>query len=531
MIVDDYSTIDMSGIEGVDRAKAPGHVRSVMGAPLRVGDKVVGVVSVRLGAQPRHFTEEELRLLLLVADRAAPAIELAGWWRRCGPAASVQKTLSRRLLTAQEEERRRLAVELHDELGQVLTAVKINLASLERSSGDAPLRRAPDGSDRFRRPRHAERARPGPRPAALRARRSRPARRAALVRRPASRATRASRRTSRSTPSRASSRSWRRPASAWPRRRSPTWRATRRPGTCGSTCSCAATGSSCASRDDGIGFDAAAARDRAIARAPPWACSGCRSASRSSGGDLEIVRTRPAAGTEVRARFPSRRAAPGHGMKPIRVLLADDHTLVRAGIRGLLQGLAGVEVVGEAGDGQEALRLAESLRPDVVLLDVGMPGLNGLEVAGRLARARRARSASSSSPCTRPRSTCCARCARAAPATCSRTRRSSELEIAVRAVARGETYLSPAVSKRVVDDYVSRTGGAADPLDALTPRQREILQLAAEGHSSKEIAQRLGLSFKTVETHRAQLMERLGVHDLAGLVRFAVRVGLVTPEG
>jgi DNA-binding CsgD family transcriptional regulator len=99
------------------------------------------------------------------------------------------------------------------------------------------------------------------------------------------------------------------------------------------------------------------------------------------------------------------------------------------------------------------------------------------------------------------------------------------------AVSRGETYLSPAVSKRVVDDYGSRTGGAADPLDALTPRQREILQLAAEGHSSKEIAQRLGLSPRTVEAHRAQLMERLDLHDVAGLVRFAVKVGLVTPGG
>ena len=106
----------------------------------------------------------------------------------------------------------------------------------------------------------------------------------------------------------------------------------------------------------------------------------------------------------------------------------------------------------------------------------------------------------------------------------------SELEIAVRAVARGETYLSPAVSKQVVADYVGRMGGARDPLDALTPRQREILQLVAEGHTSKDIAQRLGLSFKTVEGHRAQVMERLGVHDLAGLVRFAVRAGLVTPE-
>jgi DNA-binding NarL/FixJ family response regulator len=98
-------------------------------------------------------------------------------------------------------------------------------------------------------------------------------------------------------------------------------------------------------------------------------------------------------------------------------------------------------------------------------------------------------------------------------------------------VARGETYLSPIVSKRVVDEYVSRTGGATDPLDALTPRQREILQLVAEGNTSKDIAQRLHISLKTVEAHRAQLMERLGVHDLAGLVRFAVRVGLVSPEG
>jgi DNA-binding NarL/FixJ family response regulator len=213
-------------------------------------------------------------------------------------------------------------------------------------------------------------------------------------------------------------------------------------------------------------------------------------------------------------------------MTPIRVLLADDHTLVRAGIRGLLQGLPGVEVVEEAGDGQEALRLAEALRPDVVLLDVGMPGLNGLEVAGRLATIDASIRVIILSMHTSEEYVL-----RALRAGCVgyllKASAVAELELAVRAVARGETYLSPAVSKRVVDDYVSRTGGAADPLDALTPRQREILQ----GHSSKEIAQRLGLSYRTVEAHRAQLMERLGVHDLAGLVRFAVRVGLIRPEG
>ena len=217
-------------------------------------------------------------------------------------------------------------------------------------------------------------------------------------------------------------------------------------------------------------------------------------------------------------------------MKPIRALLADDHTLVRAGIRGLLRGLPGVEVVGEAEDGPEALRLAESLRPDVVLLDIGMPGLNGLEVAGRLAALDPSIRVLILSMHTSEEYVL-----RALRAGCAGylLKRSavSELEVAVRAVARGETYLSPAVSKQVVDDYVGRTGGATDPIDALTPRQREILQLVAEGNTSKEIAERLGLSFKTVEAHRAQIMERLGVRDLAGLVRFAVRVGLVAPEG
>jgi len=199
-------------------------------------------------------------------------------------------------------------------------------------------------------------------------------------------------------------------------------------------------------------------------------------------------------------------------MTPIRVLLADDHTLVRAGIRGLLQGLPGVEVVGEAGDPLQAREAIKALTPDVITLDV--PSIRVIILSMHTSEEYVLRAL---------RAGCVGYLLKASAV--------AELEVAVRAVARGETYLSPAVSKRVVDDYVSRTGGAADPLDALTPRQREILQLAAEGHSSKEIAQRLGLSPRTVEAHRAQLMERLGVHDLAGLVRFAVRVGLVGPEG
>ena len=216
-------------------------------------------------------------------------------------------------------------------------------------------------------------------------------------------------------------------------------------------------------------------------------------------------------------------------MNPIRVLLADDHTLVRAGIRSLLQGLENVEVVGEAGDGQEAVRLAEALRPDVVLLDVGMPGLNGLDVAARLATHDASIRVLILSMHTSEEYVL-----RALRAGCAgyllKGSAVAELEIAVRAVARGETYLSPAVSKHVMDDYVRRTGGATDPIDALTPRQREVLQLVAEGNTSKDIADRLGLSFKTVEAHRAQIMERLGLHDVAGLVRFAMRMGLVRPE-
>jgi len=209
-------------------------------------------------------------------------------------------------------------------------------------------------------------------------------------------------------------------------------------------------------------------------------------------------------------------------VKTIRVLLADDHTLVLAGIRGLLTKLDGVEVVGEAADGHETLRLAEALRPDIVLLDIAMPGMNGLEVAQRL---------SEFDPAIRviilsmhASEEYVLRALRAGAAGyLLKDSAVAELELAIRAVVRGETYLSPPVSKRVVDEYVSRTGGTPDPLASLTPRQREILQLVAEGHTSKDIAQRLSLSYRTVET----LMKRLGVTDVTGLVRFAMKSGLI----
>jgi DNA-binding NarL/FixJ family response regulator len=218
----------------------------------------------------------------------------------------------------------------------------------------------------------------------------------------------------------------------------------------------------------------------------------------------------------------------------MRVLLADDHALVRAGIRALLAGLPDVESVVEAGDGQEALAVLRETKPDLALIDIAMPGLNGLELAARVAR---------EAPGTRlvilsmhgtP-----AHVAQALRAGVSgyllKDAAADELPVLLRAVMRGETYLSPAISKQVVDGYLGRTApqtAAADgpAPDVLTSRQREILQLVAEGKSTKEVAQLLDVSAKTVETHRGQIMERLGIHDLAGLVRYAIRTGLVSPD-
>lgn len=212
----------------------------------------------------------------------------------------------------------------------------------------------------------------------------------------------------------------------------------------------------------------------------------------------------------------------------IRVLIADDHALVRAGIVSLMRGLAGVEVVGEAGSGAEAVAMAARLLPDVVVLDVSMKGLNGLEAAAQIARngagtkivmlsmhtdaafVQQALSAGASAYLVKDAAT-------------------EELERALRQVAAGGTYLSDALTRDVVEGFMRRGAGrASDP--PLTPRQQEVLKLLAEGHSTKEIAFNLGLSAKTVESHRAQIQERLGIRDLAGLVRYAIRTGLTPPD-
>ncbi len=215
-------------------------------------------------------------------------------------------------------------------------------------------------------------------------------------------------------------------------------------------------------------------------------------------------------------------------MAALRILLVDDHALVRAGMRSLLRDIAGVEVVAEANDGAEALVTAERERPDVVLMDIAMKGMNGLEAAARLRERQPRAKIIILSMHTSEEYVLLALRAGAA-AYLIKDSATSELELALKSVMRGETYLSPAISRQVVDGYVQRVGVGAGP-DPLTPRQREVLKRIAEGRSTKEIAFELNLSVKTVETHRAQIMERLGIRDVAGLVRYAMRVGIVPPE-
>jgi DNA-binding NarL/FixJ family response regulator len=213
-------------------------------------------------------------------------------------------------------------------------------------------------------------------------------------------------------------------------------------------------------------------------------------------------------------------------MASLRVLLVDDHALVRAGIRSLLRDIEGIEVVGEAADGAEALAIAGRERPDAVLLDLAMKGMGGLETAARFRELHPGVKVLILSMHASEEYVLQALRA-GVVAYLIKDSATAELELALRSVMRGETYLSPAISRQVVEGYVQRVGAAEDPL---TPRQREVLKRMAEGRSTKEIAFDLGLSAKTVETHRAQIMERLGIRDVAGLVRYAMRTGLVPPE-
>lgn len=212
-------------------------------------------------------------------------------------------------------------------------------------------------------------------------------------------------------------------------------------------------------------------------------------------------------------------------MRPARILLVDDHTLVRAGIRALLERLPGVEVVAEAADGNEALVKMEKAKPDVVLTDIAMAGQGGLALAATLAREQpRIKVLVLSMHANEEYVTQALK--NGAAGYLLKDAVAAELERALEAVARGEVYLSPVISRRVLDTYLSRTDSST-PRDPLTPRQRDTLRLIAAGKNTKEIAHELGVSVKTVETHRTELMSRLGIHEVAGLVRYALRTGLI----
>jgi two-component system response regulator NreC len=213
---------------------------------------------------------------------------------------------------------------------------------------------------------------------------------------------------------------------------------------------------------------------------------------------------------------------------PIRVLIADDHTIVRQGLRALLEAQPDIRVVGEAGDGAEAVHLAREMRPAVIVMDITMPVMDGLAATRAIKRDTpevqvliltmhesdeyffRVLQAGASGYVLKQAA-------------------ASDLIAAIRAVARGEVFLYPSVARKLVSDYLSRAkaGEAPDVYEQLTPREREVLVLIAEGLSNREIARRLMLSLSTVQTHYSHILEKLGLHNRAELIKYAIRRGLI----
>lgn len=212
-------------------------------------------------------------------------------------------------------------------------------------------------------------------------------------------------------------------------------------------------------------------------------------------------------------------------MSHVRVVLVDDHRLVRAGLRSLLVGIPGVEVVGEAENGVDAIRVVGELRPDVVILDIAMPDLNGIEAARRIAKLQ-------------PRTRILVVSMHADPQYLRQALHAGahgyllksadprELRAALAAVADGGEW----IDSRLAQTFSDVQPEGRDPAADLTPRQREVLQLIAEGHTTGRIARKLRISVKTVETHRAQIMQRLDIHHVPGLVRYALRRGIITDD-
>lgn len=209
---------------------------------------------------------------------------------------------------------------------------------------------------------------------------------------------------------------------------------------------------------------------------------------------------------------------------PLHILLADDHVVVRQGLRALLE-RAGFEVVGEAGDGQEAIQLAEKFHPDAAVLDVAMPILNGIDAACGISKVSPRTKTILLTMYTQDRNVLAGLRA-GVRGIVVKSRAFDELLRAIQTVCKGDTYLSPDVSNLIVESYAT-SGEVREP--HLRDRERQVLQLVAEGKTTKDVATILGISVKTAESHRMKIMERLDIHDTAGLVRYAIREGLIQP--
>jgi DNA-binding NarL/FixJ family response regulator len=216
-------------------------------------------------------------------------------------------------------------------------------------------------------------------------------------------------------------------------------------------------------------------------------------------------------------------------MTPIRVLLADDHTLIRAGLRMVLTSQPDLHVIGEANDGREAVAMADKLKPDVVVMDIGMPSLNGIEACRQIHNALPKTEVVMLSMHSDEGYVLRALKA-GARGYLLKDSAEADLANAIRAVVAGKSFFSPAVGKVLLEDYMRKLErtGAEDSFDLLSPREREVLQLVAEGKSSKEVANLLGLSIYTVETHRANVMQKLNLRNIPELILYAVRKGVIS---
>jgi len=215
-------------------------------------------------------------------------------------------------------------------------------------------------------------------------------------------------------------------------------------------------------------------------------------------------------------------------MSPIRILLADDHTVIRRGLRALLERQDGFTVVAEAADGREAVEAAAASSPDVAVIDIGMPNLNGIEAARRITE-KRPETAVVILSMHADESYVLRALKSGARGYLLKDSPEEDLIHAIRAVHQGKAFFSPEISKMLAEDYMRqvRQRGMEDSYELLTPREREILQMLGEGNSNKEVATKLNLSLHTVETHRGNVLEKLNLHSTAEMILYAVRKGIV----